>query len=99
MVRVYDSESFKNGMVVIEEYANQGELQGYLNKRKNLQGWIRTEQANLLMYLIAVGLKQVYGLGVGCLTSLAITRVNVSNGKVKVREPSMISNMVEKKLK
>lgn len=51
------------------------------------------------MYLIAVGLKQIYQLGIDALTSLTITRVNVCCGKVRVREPSMISNMVEKKLK
>lgn len=52
-----------------------------------------------MMYLIAIGLKQIIQLGVESLNSLALTRINVSNGRFQLREPSMVSTMVEKKLK
>lgn len=99
IVRVLDSERFKHEMVILSEYCNQGNLEQYLEKRRNLQGWLKQEHANLLAYLLALGIRQVNQLGVETLNSLCLSRVNLACGRVKVREPSMISNLVEKKLK
>ena len=72
-------------MVLLGEYCNQGSLDSYLQKLKNLQGWLKAEHANLLMYLLALGIRQMNQLGVESMNSLCLSRVNLSNGKVKIR--------------
>ena len=80
------------------EYCNQGPLLAYLEKRRGGEGWLSEKEVNLLMYIVALGIKQMRELGVSSIHTIHAQRVMVKDKSIKLREPGLLTPFVEKRL-
>ena len=62
----------------VTEYCNQGDLVGYLEKRKLTDGWLREKEINMLMYIMALAIKQMREIGVSSIHTINAQRIMIN---------------------
>jgi hypothetical protein len=84
-VRVDDIERFRQEPLIATDYSNQGNLFNYMEKRKLFKGWISEQETNVLMYLMAIALKQMKTMGITSVHTINNQRIMLHNGNIKLR--------------
>jgi hypothetical protein len=93
-----DMDKFRQEPIFVTEYCNQGDLLSYLEKRKLSPGWLKEKEINLLMYILALAIKQMREVGVSSIHTICAQRVMVKDKSIKIREPSLLTPAIEKRL-
>ena len=62
----------------VTEYCNQGDLVSYLEKRKLTDGWLREKEINMLMYIMALAIKQMREIGVSSIHTINAQRIMIN---------------------
>ena len=70
----------------------------YMEKRRVTEGWLKEKQVNLTMYIMALAIRQMRELGVSSIHTISAQRIMVKDRGIKLREPGLISPLVENKL-
>ena len=85
-MKIEDADKFRQEPVFVAEYCNQGDLQSYLEKRQECgRGWLKEKETNLVMYMMALAIKQVRELGVTSIHTINCQRVLVKDKGLKLR--------------
>ena len=78
-------DRFRQEPVFVTEYCNQGDLLSYLEKRRAGKGWLKEKEINMVMYIIALAIKQIRELGVSSIHTINMQRIMVSDKSIKIR--------------
>jgi hypothetical protein len=65
-----------------------------LEKRRGKKGWLKEKEINMVMYILAIAIKQIREIGVSSIHTIHSMRVMVGDKNIKLREPGLLTPSV-----